>query len=163
MNKQPIKLPVSKVTAVIPGVIPIGTKVKLKKEIRIKDTEVKIRTIWFQWDFVKKETVDLFYEYDQETKFINESDIIPDENIIRTTLKFQIPLVSSYTIYRKESGIEKVKRNSDQITGFYSKYTDPHIHFHSSICGLYFNSSGDIKLDLSYEKIIELNDEKCNS
>lgn len=162
--KRPIKLPVSKVTATIPEVIPIGTKVKLKKKMAgIKGTEVKIKSIWFSWDFVKKETEYLFYECEQGTSYIEEKDIILDESIIRTTLKFLIPLVSSYTIYRKESGIEKYERNSDQIVAFYSKYgSSSHIYFHSEICDLYFNTSGDIKLDLSYEKIIELNGEKCN-
>lgn len=163
--KRPIKLPVSKVTAVIPFVIPIGTKVRLKKELygMIKGTKVEIRSIYFNWNLVTEETEGYYYEGDDGYS-ISESDIIPDENIIRTTLEFQIPLVSSYTIHRKESGIEKVNRKYDCIMGFYSRLAySSHIHFYSSICDLSFNASGDIMLDLSCEKIIELNGEKCNS
>ncbi len=160
--KRPIKLPISKVTAIIPFVIPINTKVMLKREL-YGITEVKIRSIWIRWNLVTKETEEVFYESDQGS-YISESDMIPDENIIRTTLDFQIPLVSSYTIHRKESGIEKVNKKCDYIVAFYSNLaSSSHIRFHSSICDLYFNASGDIMLDLSYEKIIELNGEKCNS
>lgn len=101
-KQQITELLVPKIKVNIPEIYPLGTVAKVKD--KEPDLEIEINKIYIFWDLIENKIVKLNYCQNQQS--FKPDELIFQENIVKTALKFQIPKFSSCKILKKEGIIE---------------------------------------------------------